>query len=764
MQLKGVHSLESVDLDLNKEKTHLQSIIEEIKHQLASIAVQIKKYWGQALQVKKSMWQDQSHTVDSFDEIIEMAQELTNLTQTELYKDLYDKRAKRLVRMANSPYFGRIDFVHHDNSQKEQLYIGLFSLTDSETNRHLVYDWRAPISSMFYDYELGPAQYTAEAGTITGEILLKRQYKIAHGQLEYMFDSSIKIDDEILQRILSRTVDDRMKSIVTSIQREQNKIIRDENHDLLIVLGPAGSGKTSIALHRIAYLYYKNINLKPENVLIISPNKLFSHYISDVLPELGEDNTLQVTFDEYVQTVLKKDYSVQTHSQLMEYLFTEGRLSRDNLKVQSLQFKNSRTFLHILDAYIAMLYQEGLPFKDIVYKDRVIVSKEELKKLFAESYIFLPYIKRLEKIRQRVLYLLDPIENNRFKELMIELDKNNKENNYDRKQIKMMAYSIVTKEFAPIKEWINSITAVDLYTLYYQLFADKSLLNRLGSDADELPGNLDKIRKMTTDHLKQHYISYEDIAPILYLQSQLQGLPGMSGILHIVVDEAQDYSPVQFEVIRSIAPDSSLILLGDRAQAINPYLFTDDFTFLMPEYANAILINLKQSYRSTKEIAQFCQAMIPSGNGFHAVDRHGPLPSIIKVCDEKELVEAVLKEVDDFRKRHDGSMAIICKNLKQSKSLYEAVKNRLPVSLITGSEEGFDSSIVIIPVYLAKGLEFDQVLVYQASEDYFSFAEEWTQLYTACSRALHNLKIIYHGQPSLFLPKDQTLFQSVTYR
>ena len=329
----------------------------------------------------------------------------------------YNRRAiNKLERMLKTPYFARIDFREHGTPTAEEIYIGIATLLD-EAGQPLIYDWRAPVCSMFYDYELGPAEYRCAAGVISGEITRKRQYKIEDGRLVYMFDCNVKIDDEILQEILSQHSDEKMRAIVTSIQREQNQVIRNEEHPVVLVQGAAGSGKTSIALHRAAYYLYKERDqITSKNILIFSPNQLFADYISNVLPELGEETALCTTFQDLVAPLLPPGLSVEDRHNQLEFTLTTDGSAADRLREEKIYLQTTPEFLALIDDYQNYLTARGRPFSDLQFEGETILRQEEIRALYNDYYAYLPLKKRLQQLQRRAFYLLRPVAARKIKE------------------------------------------------------------------------------------------------------------------------------------------------------------------------------------------------------------------------------------------------------------------------------------------------------------------------------------------------------------
>jgi DNA helicase-2/ATP-dependent DNA helicase PcrA len=609
---------------------------------------------------------------------------------------------------------------------------------------------------MFYDAEVGHSLYMCPIGVIEGNMLLKRQYRIENGKMVFMFDSSVKIDDEVLQEILGKSADDRMKTIVTSIQKEQNKVIRDDKHRHLMVLGPAGSGKTSIALHRAAYLLYRHKDtLNAKSIVIFSPNQVFNDYISSVLPKLGEENINQTTFMEYAARILEEDLNLEDFNDQMEYLVAEDRGREYDTRLKGINFKASLDFLALIRNYESLFEKECIIFEDIFFNDKTVISKEELQSLFQKEYTYLPVVKRLMKIRQRVLFLMEPLEKERLKEIEEELA--NGDGQTARNEIKARSRLNVFEEFRPAREKLKAMTSLDIYDAYCRLYSDDTLFDN-ASQGIQLPCGIDEIRSWTFDRLQTRSIAYEDVAPLLYLNGEWGSIPDMSYIKHVIIDEAQDYTPIQYEIIKRLFPESSMTALGDLSQAVNPAgdLFHYETVKEILGTKSTAFIELGRSYRSTAEITLFARKILRYEIESGYVQREGEKPDVVQVNGKTELARTAAGDIKALKCQGCNSIALICKTSRQSRECFRQIKDMLLLSginprLVTKDDTEFSSGVVVIPSYLSKGLEFDAVLVWDAGEGNYRNEEERKLLYTICTRALHKLVVYYTGKLSPLL-------------
>lgn len=744
------------------ENIYLTEVVNEIKTQLDKGISDAGNFKREAIEIQKSMWEEVKCTPSDLGDLDAPAQlwqyQVDISNQARKYKRSTDI-VSRLEKMLKSPYFGRIDFKEEGEEAAEKIYIGIYNLGKVESMEILVYDWRAPISGMFYDFEIGPSGYDCPMGRINGQMLLKRQYKIENERILYMFDSSLRINDEMLQEMLGKSTDNRMRTIVTSIQKEQNRVIRDDRNKILVVQGPAGSGKTSIALHRAAFLLYKyRENIKSENILIFSPNHVFEDYISNVLPELGEENVESSTFADFFAGMMDAKYRIETMNGHMEYIL-KGKSGSTRLK--SIKFKATYAFLTILQEYIKYLDRGGsMIFKSLSYDEEVIISSKEISKLFKEDYSFLPYLKRLEKLKQRLFYLIAPHEEKLVdKILRNDLSADSSLNEREKNTIATQKSKALLE---PILNEIEQMTSVDIYRLYGDLIKNmKSYVNQdsCGPLCDNMNDNdLEYIGRYTIRRLEQGIIDYEDLAPILLLVTALGGEYNAKAIKHVIIDEAQDYTAVQYEVLRRTFEHCNITILGDINQTVNAYMNIGSFDIAADIFGTkeTALITLTKSYRSTLEISDFCNEILQCQTNAEQLGRHGNKPEIIK-CDRENLYREIAKDIKQLKNNGHKLIAVICKTAGECERLYQSMHSYVDISLITNQKEVYKEGIVAIPSYLAKGLEFDAVIVCTADEWDYSGDVDRRLLYTVCTRALHELHLYYCGElTNLILDRNKS--------
>ncbi|MBF7810490.1 AAA family ATPase [Clostridium beijerinckii] len=734
------------DFEWKLEREWLQEVLKEAQKQLDEKRNFREKFKSDAIEVQRELWENVGSVSvnNGLEQIVDFMQSINTMKIQKRTHEFTIKLEQKYERVLLSPYFARMDFVEKGEERAEKCYIGISNLIN-ENFDFLIYDWRAPISSMFYDYEIGQAEFKCPEGIVEGELTLKRQYKINNGKIEYMFDSNLKIDDEVLQDILSKSTDTKMKGIVTTIQREQNKVIRNEEYRNLIVQGPAGSGKTSVALHRIAYLLYKHRDkITPKNIVIFSPNDIFNEYISDVLPELGEDNMCQTTFKEYMHKALGAGLSKENYSEMMEYILASKKEADYQIRINNIKFKSSMEFIDILKRYVTFMEKEDTNFKNIKFRGNLIISSQDLEELFYKDYVKLPRKRRLQKIRERILFLLKPYEEQRIEEVANELKDSG--SYLDKAEIIEHSTAMVKNELKEIYHEINRMTKFDLMGIYKKLFDNLEFFLK-DSNIEFNEKKISEIRRYTLEKIKVHRLNYEDQIALLYLKGAMGDLPKTSEIKYVIIDEAQDYSPLQYEIFYQLFNHANMTILGDLNQSINPFMNVGDYKNISHIFAedNTCIINLTKSYRSTMEITKFSRRLLDKGLEAQCVERSGEEPLLLGFLNEEAIKEKLLEDIKIYKEKNYKSIGIITKTAKEANEVYNFLKDKTNVRSIIKDDDEYVSGILVIPAYLAKGLEFDVVIIYNAGDENYSCEEERLLLYTAFTRALHVLRVYYSG-------------------
>ena len=736
------------DLELLQEEQWLARVLDEANAQYREADARDDALRSDAIDTQRKLWEDVGTIAasDGLDKLVDFLEYINVMKKQKRSHGIIASQLQKLQKILRSPYFGRIDFRMRSEPNAKSYYIGTFSLI-TDDNQMLVYDWRAPLSGMFYDDEVGPAQFTTPGGVIEGELTRKRQYKIENGKLAYSFDSSVKIDDEMLQQMLAGHADGRMRTIVTTIQREQNRAIRNESFKHLIVQGAAGSGKTSVALHRIAYLLFRHRDtITAENIIVFSPNTVFSDYISNVLPELGEANMLQTTFEAFLSGALPLKGRKERYYDLMEYVFSAKEKAGYTERIESLRLKSSPAFRDALTAYAKSLASEQVRFAPLVCAGVSIASGAELARLFSYDYASLPYLARFEKLRARMEYLLDGYEAKRAAQIAEGITA--QEGFIDRAELRRRSRQLARQETQSARTAAAMMTEVTASSVY---LAFLDAMDALLPDTSEQ--TCASVARYTRETIRAGQFHYEDQIALLYLQGALGGTQKTARIRYVIIDEAQDYTPLQYEIIRLFFAQASVTMLGDLDQSITPYLSLGGYENLSGLFPakETLQLNFTKSYRSTAEIIAFSGAILSRASA-ESVGRHGAAPQIVSLPDESAVTRAIADEITAMTARGHASIGILTQTKTEAKNLFHTLKNTADVHALFGGEEEFPRGAVVLPAYLAKGLEFDAVILANAGENHYSEESERLLLYTACTRALHELKVFCVGNPSKLLP------------
>lgn len=701
------------------------------------------------------------------------SQQYIELMINSMLQERAELKVRNLLAARSRPYFARIDFHEDGRRDAEKLYIGKMALIREEDQELIIVDWRAPVSNLYYEERLGDAGYDSPEGSIKGQLKLKRQFSIDNGKLNEMFDIDITTNDEFLQASLGANADNRLKEIVSTIQTEQNQVIRADMWTPLLVQGAAGGGKTTIALHRIAYLIYTyEKTFKPENFMIIAPTKFFLNYISEVLPELGVEKTRQTTFEEFAVQVIGQKFNISDANDKLT-MFVDRNTTpeqiafNENVKKES-EFKSSMLFKEILDDYIALVEEDFIPKEDFSLGQRVIYKYEDINKLFHNDYKKLPIVKRIDEIKKHLINRLKAQKQNIAEEIQLKCDKlimqiklvvqepEEKQRliveNIDRKNEYISKLENSSKN--AVKDYIAKISRINPYQYYKEFMSDKALFDKLVCNrvGGELGGF---IRDYTLGVLDSGKIEIEDIAPIMYLKYKIHGVDEKIPVRHIVIDEAQDFSVFQIYVLRNIIKDSSFTILGDLSQGIHSYRGTKDWddinSFAFEGKCKRLL--LEQSYRTTVEIMEAANKVIANLKDNNLVEakpviRHGKQVEIIKKDSMREAAEDMAARIEELKKENFKSIAIICKTAEECSRVHGFFKKGKNIPyIITGKEKEYKSGMVIVPSYLAKGLEFDAVFI--ANADARTYREDELDiklLYVAMTRPLHRLCIYYENE------------------
>lgn len=609
------------------------------------------------------------------------------LHQVHANEEKLSKR-KRLTKMLESPFFGRVDFRYDGEEESETFYIGIGNFAPRAGMRPLIYDWRAPVSGLFYDYDRGPAAYDAPGGRMEGEITSKWQYKIKNGHMIYGFESDTKIDDEILKQELGSGGDVQLKNIVRTIQKEQNAIIRNTEDRILAIQGAAGSGKTSVALHRIAYLlYHDRENLKAANILILSPNNAFSDYISHILPELGEEHIQEMSFDLFAYKELKE--VANDCEDRYDYLEKKMKFQDSEWEIRFKE-KQSASFIGQMEGFLAMLEEDLVNIRSFTFKgfDK---TEEEIIHLFYFKFQTVPLLARMDAVME---YLIDEYETLRGK-------------------------NISEEDMEALRETFQKMyVTTDLYEIYGWLLKDCGY------------------PELSNAEYERRKLEYEDVFPMLYLKYRLKGSRKHKNIKHLVIDEMQDYSYLQYSIL-SMLFHCRMTILGDRAQTMDSEC--QDVTKFLPKIFGRKIrkIVMNKSYRNTLEIAEYAER-IRGGEGLELFQRHGKEVEEFHGLSMEEMLENIEKQVKSANAQYETA-AVITMNESDAYDIYRLLKNRqLPVSYMDRDTSVFKKGMTVTTFYLAKGLEFDQVFAVLGRETNPLYKQA---KYISATRALHELYV-----------------------
>jgi DNA helicase II / ATP-dependent DNA helicase PcrA len=735
--------------NLKEEKMFLGKVLDLVDSELELETVRLEDRKDRMLYTRKEMWENAVHFSTDFEKLTEVSQYLSDVTNDTANYTFTLKRIEHYKKMKKSPYFGRFDFIEDDYKEVEKIYIGLYTLKNSKTQSILVYDWRAPISSIYYRYELGKVEYKAPFGMNSGEVLLKRRYKIQNSELKYFFDCDMRISDEILQEALSHNTSTKMKNIVQTIQKEQDVIIRDNDSELLIVQGVAGSGKTSIALHRIAFILYQGLGaFKSNNIIIVSPNSIFSKYISSVLPELGEENVEQTTFDELFHKCFETSIDSEPRNAHLESII---RCSEDNKRDymrKRLEFKGSGEFVKIIDRLLWYFEHQLLQFEDIYFYGTLVENKQQLKSSFLNNKIEMPLVKRLKRLENKILETVNPIHRKR-RQLIEKIVLKNKGHEFE---VKTYSRLLSIKGMKVFTERLRKITEVDCVALYKRLFSETDLFHKI-TKGMKLPDEIEQIIVDTKISLSNEKLNYEDTAPLLYLKLKMEGSNVFSDIKQVVIDEAQDYYPMQYEIFKKVFSDAKFTVLGDVNQVIEKEGKLDQYNEVAQilDKPKTVQLMLNKSYRSSYEINAFNQKLLNINQEFISFDRHEAKPEVVCKETQELLDEAVINNIKEYLSQGYETIAVICKSQEQVDAAYERLKACKELKQLNEYNDEFEKGVLIIPVYMSKGLEFDATIVYGADKENYSNEFDRKLLYIACTRALHRLSLYYTGDVSPFI-------------
>lgn len=743
------------DSNYKYEQTYLDSVLEKIDiaevktqaeiNQASTDRADIESTWGD-VRIKTSTYENMLDTALSVRQQQQLLIERQNSFQNAT------NRLETLKKLKVNPFFARIDFQEKNEANAETIYIGLGSFSDTP-DHFLVYDWRAPISSIYYDGGLGDVEYTTPDGVQTVDVKLKRQFQIEDGAIVTIFDTDEAVGDQMLLDALSGESDTKMKSIVTTIQKEQNKIIRNTNADLLFVQGAAGSGKTAAVLQRVAYLLYRyRGNLNSGQVVLFSPNQLFNDYIDQVLPELGEQNMVQMTYYQYAMRRLP-NMQVETLQERFE-------LHNDATNEKITRLKGSLAFFKLVAKYAASLNQGNVRFKDINFQGKPFFSKEKVADIYYSYNNQYKLGQRLNATKETLTSSLNGRIGNELKAKWVEeaiqnLTKSEIDSLFgdqlrefasEEKEYNFLARKIVVNAFKPIANAVHRNRFINMNAQFVSFLRSVPKLIDLAK-WDLTPAEWSTGVERTITEFKTKQMSLADVSIYLYLYDLLTGKHGERDIRFVFIDEIQDYSAFQLAFLKFSFPKAKFTMLGDLNQAIftkeNSKTLLQELGTLFPAEKTSV-VQLTQTYRSTQQITDFSKELLINGEQIIAFNRNGAKPILATLPTFDAMYARLIKQITTNNAAHETT-AVITKTLAEGEEVSAALRqSKVAATLIRSENQRLVPGVIIVPSYLAKGLEFDAVIAWDVSATNYPNENQRQLLYTIASRAMHELTMIAH--------------------
>lgn len=709
---------ENIENDIQKEIAFLIEK-DKLKDTVELIKAEILNYINKRKSFSRNIIEDRKYNLEEYrkdeDQVADYFDHEAFINE-EAYKTL-TRRLTELNILQSSPYFGKVVFKEEGFDNEESIYIGRFGMTPEGQYEPVVIDWRAPVASLFYTENVGKASYWAPRENIAVDILSKRQFIIKNENLEGMFDSDIDIKDEVLQQVLSKNSSKKLKDIIMTIQAEQDNIIRQPYNKAIIVDGTAGSGKTTVALHRVAYLLYNNREKLQDKVLILGPNSIFMDYISSVLPSLGEIGVKQLTFKEFAMDILGL-HNVMSFKEYMEKM-----INKDEELTKDFLVKISPAFIKRLDELVEYMNYNYYNIQPVYMEDKTVASKEEIEELFNKYYKDMPLFRRVKKIKRIIYSKLRDVRDEKVRK--IQKDYIDKKSRMSAAELEIQGTSLDYMRKLKIRNVIQNV-----------INSKKSLSWLKEADSFEIYDELND-NKPLTEH---------DLAPVIYLKIKLEGFRLKREYKHIVIDEAQDYSLIQFMVLRGLTGCNAFTIVGDSNQRILPVIGEIPMKEIH-KYLNGLdmeYFNLNRSYRSTKEIMNYA--------GRYAVEkaevsliREGRDVEELSFLDADNMVDKIMDKEKELITRGYESIGIICRSLDEAVKLGNKIKNYHFVKIISDEDIILGSGTSIIPSYYSKGLEFDAVIVVKAADEKI----DDKLMYVMATRALHELSVYSYQEKSI---------------
>ncbi|MGM9892346.1 RNA polymerase recycling motor HelD [Limosilactobacillus sp.] len=749
-----------MDKEQRFEQARVDRVDKEIEHQIDATEQAVDAAHKETRAVEQNYSENASINRYEVDDIAESRSELEQqrrlVSQAAENETILKHQLQTLKNLHGSPYFGRIDILDPGEKEAESLYIGTASLMNDDKTDFLVYDWRAPISGVYYNGNLGPVKYETPAGIQSTKLVKKRQFTIKDGQITNMFDTNETVGDELLQAALGEQNDQYMHNIVATIQQEQNDIIRDTHSDLLLVQGVAGSGKTSAILQRIAYLlYHSRAELNADQIVLFSPNNLFSHYISEVLPSLGERNMRQVTLAGFLRRRFE-GLNVET-------LFDRYEDRQTNNGDHAIaDFLEGTTVMAAVRDYVQHLAVDQLQFADLTFHSQVFFSADHIRAIYQALPTSMTAADRLVHLKNHLIRELQHRVKEEAKKDWVakeldDLDVQQLHRLYGKrtiddfkdedKQYAYLARRLAKRRLRVVADAIYNNYFIDFYN-QYERFLHQVNLPAVISKRDWI-GAITEYQ----NEIEYHRLKLMHTAPLMYLRDLLTGTGQNQSFQYVFIDEMQDYPLAMLVYLRHAFPRAKFTVLGDSEQALfKPLQLPQE---MLTELSAALdakrpnLITLNRSYRSTKEITDFAKALLPDGDQVISFTRHGAKPHLVVRYDQDTFNQALLESIADQRANY-ATVAVLTKNLAQAQAVYRFLHQQevSDLHLLHARDSELPTGVLVLPIYLAKGLEFDAVVALDVSAANLANVDAVGMVYTMATRAMHQLTLLSKGPVS----------------
>lgn len=783
-------SSEAAEAEMRVEQAHLADIIARIQAHIERLGAASGNLRAAAERVSGDFWEDISLDESTSDDLLEsyadIAQQAALVEELRARLGASEAEVAALVKMMQRPYFARIDFVP-EGEEPLTLYIGLRAFYDETRGEELIVDWRAPIAALYYEHAVGPAAYRAPGGAVRGRLTKKRQFIIRGGKLKAMYDiDDVAAGDELLGEILSRPAEPHLRAVAETIQREQSAVIRDETHGVLIVEGAAGSGKTSVALMHIAYLLHRfRGTLLSRDVLILSPNALFQEYIGTVLPELGETNVRRTTLAERLRSVLD-GASIETLFDKLEFLLGgDADDARRVFRRESDAWIGSPAFVRLLDQFIEALTPEMIAFVDLGDEDAVWFPAERIREAarrlasrdrHPEAWLVAlkarlrgALAKRAEAMLRapwvdQALDGVDPVLARKAYEAVLKDEGPLQE--LDRRYELRLRRTIVRRRAKALAERIAVWAFIDWTETYRRLFTEadgrtKALWERFRAETGLPSAAVRRFVAGVVERLRSTPLVYEDALALAYLRTRLVRDGEDASVRHVMVDEAQDYGPLELAWLLRLFPKARLMLLGDRAQALTPRptVFDEAVVQSLMEHATPSrgpfgIRRLPASYRSTKEIQALAYRVLGEPMPEGSFLRSGPEPRLIVVPSYDRLAREIVGEIRRFKDAGFGMIAVLCKTERECETAEAYLAGRIGYQRVYPETREMKGKVLLMPAAMAKGIEFDAVIVFDVSGACYHEAYDRHLLYTLIMRAKHAVTLCSVGEPTPLIPRE----------